>query len=191
MLENLTRKGGLCSSSNGLRRFCPLMTRLLELIWLKFILSQHKESGPSLLTLPLWHIRVRTPRISLYPPPAGSEDEDRGVDAPCPHGSYNTGWTDIPLMKDKLARATWSFKGHGALSDVDTKQNSSRLNGTRRPLCSRTALRVIQDWRHLPSRMIALNPPSQYRNSQSTTIPPRRIVASDSAEISGSDYRLL
>ena len=34
-----------------MRRFCPgpLMTRLLELIWLKFILSQHKESGPSLL----------------------------------------------------------------------------------------------------------------------------------------------
>ena len=46
-------------------------------------------------------------------------------------------------MKDKLARATWSFKGHGALSDVDTKQNSSRLNGTRRPLCSRTALRLL------------------------------------------------
>ena len=37
-------------------------------------------------------------------------------------------------MKDKLARATWSFKGHGALSDVDTKQNNSIQNGTRRPL---------------------------------------------------------
>ncbi len=33
---------------------------------------------------------------------------------------------NIPLMKGKLARATWSFKGHGALlSDMDTKQNNS------------------------------------------------------------------
>ena len=58
-------------------------------------------------------------------------------------GATTQDGTDIPLMKDKLARATWSFKGHGALSDVDTKQNSSRLNGTRRPLCSRTALRLL------------------------------------------------
>ena len=49
-------------------------------------------------------------------------------------------------MKDKLARATWSLKDTGhlvVLSDVDPKQNSSRLNGTRRPLCSRTALRLL------------------------------------------------
>jgi hypothetical protein len=46
----------------------------------------------------------------------------------------------MPLMKGKLARATWSFKGHGALSDVDTKQNNSIPNGTRRPLSCRTAL---------------------------------------------------
>jgi hypothetical protein len=58
--------------------------------------------------------------------------------------------TDIPLMKDKLVRATWSFKGHGALSDVDTqaKQNNSILNGTRRPLSCRTALlQCRSDWR--------------------------------------------
>jgi hypothetical protein len=58
--------------------------------------------------------------------------------------------TNIPLMKAnlKLARlgATWSFQGHGVLSNVDTtstsKQNNSRLNGTQRPLSRRTALRL-------------------------------------------------
>ena len=33
------------------------------------------------------------------------EDEDRGVDAPCPHGATTQDGTDIPLMKDKLAGA--------------------------------------------------------------------------------------
>ncbi len=45
-------------------------------------------------------------------------------------GATTQDGTDIPLMKGKLARATWSFKGHGALSDVDTKQKNSILNGT-------------------------------------------------------------
>ncbi len=75
-------------------------------------------------------------------------DEDRGVGAchcmmpprTALTGATTQDGTDIPLMKDELARATWSFKGHGALSDVDANQNNSRLNGTRRPLSSRSAL---------------------------------------------------
>jgi hypothetical protein len=43
-------------------------------------------------------------------------------------------------MKAKLARATWSFKGHGALSADVTRQNNQRQESTRRPLSSPTAL---------------------------------------------------
>ncbi len=46
-------------------------------------------------------------------------------------GATTQDGTDIPLMKGKLARATWPFKGHGELSDADTKQNSSMLSRTR------------------------------------------------------------
>ncbi len=48
------------------------------------------------------------------------------------------GIRDDPGLAD--SSFTWSFKGHGALSAVDTKQNNSILNGTRRPLGCRTAL---------------------------------------------------
>ena len=72
------------------------------------------------------------------------EDEDRGVGARCPHeSSDNTGWDEHSIDERQAGRASRSFKGHGALSDVDTNQNNSRLNGTQRPLSSRTALFVL------------------------------------------------
>jgi hypothetical protein len=73
-------------------------------------------------------------------------DEDRGVGARCPHeSSDNTGWDrdEHSIDETQAGRASRSFKGHGALRDVDTKQNSSRLNGTQRPLSSRAALFVL------------------------------------------------
>ncbi len=38
------------------------------------------------------------------------------------------------MMKDKLARATWSFKGHGALSDVDTTTVVARIRLSRQKM---------------------------------------------------------
>ncbi len=107
-------------------------------------------------------------------------DEDRGVGA-ChcmmPPRAALTGATTqdgtdiIPLMKDELARATWSFKGRGALSDVDTKQNNSRLNGTRRPLSSRSAL----VWFILFRRAIVMISTTQTANGR----PPRGLAGAE------------